>query len=142
MNYDKAFFEMIKLRGEELYPVSLPYAWYSVHTAAGIVLMNKEHNFEQMEWWLSWVRIPFDDAGILEATTQKYDKLKHYEKEIIATSEQLEKMSGDDIVRLLFSHFTFMDKETIPDNKQDGDEHRPKQDLQHDTETVETGTGN
>lgn len=109
MNYDKAFFEMIKLRGEEMYPLSLPYAWYSVSTAAGIVLMNKEHNFEQMEWLLSWVRVPFDAAGILEATTQKYDKLKYHEKEIIATNEQLEKMSGDDIVHLLATHFLFMD---------------------------------
>lgn len=130
MNYDKSFFEMLKLRGEELYPVSLPYAWYSVNTAAGIVLMDKNNNYELMKWWLSWVRIPFEGVGTLEATTQKYDKLKHYEKEIIATSEQLEKMSGDDIVRLLFSHFTFMDKGEIPN----------KEDLQHDTETVETDT--
>lgn len=132
MNYDKSFFEMLKLRGEELFPLEPPFEWYSVSTAAGIVLMNKEHNFELMVRWLSWVRIPFDGVDTLEATTQKYEKLKHHEKEIIATSEQLEKMSGDDIVRLLFSHFTFMDKETIPNNKQDGDEHRPKQDLQHD----------
>ena len=67
MNYDKSFFEMIKLRGEELYPVSLPYAWYSVNTAAGIVLMNKEHNFEQMEWWLSWVRNDAPDSFTIEA---------------------------------------------------------------------------
>ena len=109
MNYDRAFFEMLKLRGEELYPVSLPYAWYSVSTAAGIVLMNKEHNFELMEWWLSWVRVPFGGGDMLEATTQKYEKLKHHEKEIIATNEELEKMSGDDIVHLLATHFLFMD---------------------------------
>lgn len=109
MNYDKAFFEMIKLRGEEMYPLSLPYAWRSVRAAAGIVLMDKENNFEQMEWWLSWVRVPFDGVGTLEATTQKFSKVKHHEKEIIATNEELEKMSGDDIVNLLATHFLFLE---------------------------------
>ncbi len=109
MNYNKAFFEMIKLRGEELYPLSLPYAWYSVNTAAGIVLMDKNNNYELRKWWLSWVRIPFDGVDTLEAITQKFSKAKHREKEIIAIGEQLEKMSGDDIVHLLATHFLFLE---------------------------------
>jgi len=109
MNYDKSFFEMIKLRGEELYPVSLPYSWYSVNTAAGIVLMNKNNNYELMEWWMSWIRIPFDGKGTLEATTQEFSKVKYHEKEIIAANEELEKMSGDGIVHLLATHFLFLE---------------------------------
>ena len=110
MNYDRAFFEMIKLRGKELYPLSLPYAWYSIDSAAGIVLMDKENNYELLEWWMSWIRIVSSKDKIkIEATTQKRDIKQYYEKEIIATDKELEKMSGDDIVHLLATHFLFLE---------------------------------
>lgn len=121
MKYDAAFFEMIKLRGEELYPLSLPYAWHSVRTAAGIVLMDKENKYQLMHGWLSWVRTDAPDLVGLEARTQVYHPRKHHAAINTATNKQLEKMSGDDIVHLLATHFLFMD-------------------LQHDAGTVETNT--
>ena len=92
MNYNKAFFEMLKLRGEELYPVSLPYAWYSVSTAAGIVLMDKSNNYELMLWWLSWVRTDTPDPSTIEARTQAYHPRNYDESIKTATKEELEKI--------------------------------------------------
>ena len=110
MNYDRAFFQMLEQRGRELYPLSLPYAWYSIDSAAGIVLMDKENNYELLEWWMSWIRtVSLKDKIKIEATTQKRGIEQYYEKEIIATGKELEKMSGDDIVHLLATHFLFMD---------------------------------
>ncbi len=109
MNYDKAFFEMIKLRGEELFPLSLPYAWFFVSTAAGIVLMDKENNYETMHWWLSWVRNDAPDSFTIEAMTQAYHPRRHHAAIKTATNKELEKMSGDDIVHLLATHFLFLE---------------------------------
>lgn len=108
MNYDPAFFQMLEQRGEELYPLSLPYAWYSVSTAAGIALMDKENNYELMPWWLSWVRTNNPDSVGLEAMTQAYHPRNYDESIKTATKEELEKMSGDGIVHLLATHFLFL----------------------------------
>lgn len=109
MNYDKAFFEMLKLRGEELYPVSLPYAWYSVNTAAGIVLMDKNNNYELRKWWLSWVCADSPDPATIKAMTHAYYPRTYNAEKQIAANKHLEKMSGDDILHLLATHFLFMD---------------------------------
>ena len=109
MNYDKAFFEMIKLRGEEMYPLSLPYAWRSVRAAAGIVLMDKENNYESMLWWLSWVCADSPDPATIKAMTHAYYPRTYNAEKQIATNKELEKMSGDDILHLLATHFLFMD---------------------------------
>lgn len=121
MNYDSNFFEMLKLRGEELFPLEPPFEWYFNSRVMGIVFPEED----DYPWYLSWVRA--QDEGII-AAVHPHDGVE----ETTASSKQLKKMSGDDIVRLLFSHFTFMDKGKMLNKKKDGDEHRPKQDLQHD----------
>ena len=80
MNYDRAFFEMLKLRGEELFPLEPPF-----------------------EWYLSWIR---EEDGKFIAAVHPY---REPMDETVATHRQLEKMSGDDIVHLLATHFLFMD---------------------------------
>ena len=101
MNYDKAFFEMIKLRGEELFPLEPPFEWYSHSFVAGVVTGTKEKT--AYPWYLSWIR---EEAGKLIVAVHPY---REPMDETVATHRQLEKMSGDDIVHLLATHFLFTD---------------------------------
>jgi hypothetical protein len=101
MNYDHAFFQMLEQRGRELYPLSLPYVWYSIDSATGIVLMDKEKT--AYPWYLSWIREENDE--LIAAVHPRREPIN----ETVATHKHLEKMSGDDIVHLLATHFLFLE---------------------------------